>query len=142
MHDEIQDIYEAIFDRIILGLTLISLMTALIALFTGGIASPWFIRAVALLLVAIVAFGLRLFGKFMAAAYLLVLELLGLVVEMLLRPGAFNSFVPYLLIPIAIISGLLFSPLVRLRDVPTEPIGSAPDELVSIGVTAEVPDPV
>jgi hypothetical protein len=37
---------------------------------------------------------------------------------------------------------LLFSPLVRLRDVPTEPIGSAPDELVSIGVTAEVPDPV
>jgi signal transduction histidine kinase len=112
MHDEIQDTYEAIFNRIIRGLILISLVAGLITFFTDGVASPWFIRAGAVLLLAVVAFGLRLFGKFIAAASLLMLELFGLMVELLLRPGAFTGFAPYLLVPIVIITGLLFSPLV------------------------------
>jgi signal transduction histidine kinase len=114
MHDELHDAYQETFDRIMLGLGLAGLITGLAALFLDGLASPWFIRAVALLVVALVAFGLRLFGKIVVASYVLVLELIGLVAEMFLHPGAVATFVPYLLIPILMITGLFLPPLATL----------------------------
>ena len=114
MTDEVRQINNQILTRIILGLVAIGLITGLIVGLTDGVFSPWFIRAMALLVIAAIVFVLRLAGRFMVASYVLVLELIGLTVEMFLTDGAIASFVPYLLIPIVLIAGFLFSPLATL----------------------------
>lgn len=110
MNDEVRQIREEIFTRIVLGIVLIGLVMGIAALLKDGFSSPWFVRAVALLLIAGIAFVIRLFGRFVVASYVLVLELLGLVIEMLLQPGTIAGFIPYLFIPIITIAGFLLSP--------------------------------
>jgi TolB protein len=110
MHDEVQDAYEATFARIILSMVLISLVTGLVVFFSGGITSPWFIRAVVLLIVAAVAYSIRLSGKTLIASYLLVLALFGLLAELFLHLGAITGVAPYLFIPVVAIASLLLKP--------------------------------
>lgn len=114
MTDETRQINDEILNRIILGLVAIGLISAFIAALADGFSSPWFIRAMALLVIAAVVFVLRFVGRFVVASYVLVLELIGLMVEMFLTDGAITSFVPYLLIPIVLIAGFLLSPLAAL----------------------------
>jgi len=114
MNDEVRQLREEIFNRIILGVILIGLVIGLIILVTDGVSSLWFMRAMIGVVVAVIAFILRLTGRLVVASYVLVLALIGLVVEMFLQSGAMTNFTPYLFIPIAIIAGLLFTPLATL----------------------------
>jgi signal transduction histidine kinase len=114
MNDEVRQIREEIFNRLILGIVLIGMMTGIVAVLTGGLASPWFIPAVFLLLAAVVAVAVRLFGRLVVASYVLVGSLVVLVVGMFLQPNAVSSFIPYLLIPVVVIAGFLLSPLATM----------------------------
>ncbi len=111
MSDEVQQIQAEIFNRVILGLVLIGFVTATVSYALVGFSSPWFIRAVALLIVAVVAYGLRYLGRLLVASYVLVVELVGLVAEMFLHPSSITSFIPYLVIPVVIIAGFLLNPV-------------------------------
>ena len=114
MDDEVRQIREEIFSRIVFGLMVLGLIAGLIAVVAGGFGSPWFIRAIILVLAAITALIIRLSGRIVVASYVLIILLVGLVAEMFLHPGAVSSFVPYLLIPVVAISGFLLSPLATL----------------------------
>ncbi|MBN1221363.1 MAG: PD40 domain-containing protein [Anaerolineae bacterium] len=109
MNDETQQMREMLFDRIVLGLILVGVITALSSLAIGGFASPWFYRAIALIIVALVAFGLRRVSQFVVAAYVLVLELFGIVTAIFIQAGTIG-FIPYLFVLIIIIAGLILSP--------------------------------
>ncbi len=111
MNDEVRQIHEETFNRIVLGIVLISLVAGVMVFMNDGITSPWFIRAVALLIVAGVAFVIRLFGRLVVASYALVLELVGFVGEVFLQTETIANFIPYLLIPIVVIAGFLLDPL-------------------------------
>lgn len=110
MYDEVRDAYEAIFVRITMSLVWISLILGLVLFFSSGVTSPWFIRAVALLTVAVIAYILRLFGQTIIASYLLALELFGLLAEIFLHPGAITGAAPYLWIPVVALASLLLNP--------------------------------
>lgn len=111
MNDEIHQIRLEIFVRVLLGLVVIALVMAGVGLLTEGLSSSWFIRAIAILIVTVVAFVLRRFGRLVIASYVVVLQLLGLIAEMLLQSDAIYGAAPYLFIPVVIISGFLLSPL-------------------------------
>ena len=110
MDDEVRQVYQDSFNHIILGLSFIGLVGGVIALIIEGPTSPWFLRAMALLLVVVVALILRRAGQFVVAAYLLVLELISIVAGMLLQANALTGFIPYLFIPIIIMASLILSP--------------------------------
>jgi TolB protein len=114
MDDEVQQTSQEAFDQIVLGLALIGLAGGAIAWVMDGFSSPWFLRSIALLLIILVAFILRRVGQFVIAAYVLVLELLGLVVGMFFEANTLTSFGPYLLIPIIIIANLILTPNVTI----------------------------
>ena len=107
--DETRQMRERLFDRIVLGLTFIGLVTALIALVTSDFSSSWLFRGIAVTIVALVAFGLRRVSQLVVAAYVLVLELIGIAAGILLQTSTIG-FTPYLFIPIIIIAGLILSP--------------------------------
>jgi signal transduction histidine kinase len=107
--NETRQMRERLFDRIVLGLTFIGLVTALIALVTSGFSSPWLFRGIALMIVALVAFGLQRASQLVVAAYVLVLELIGIATGIFLQTSTIG-FTPYLFIPIIIIAGLILSP--------------------------------
>ena len=113
MNDETRQMQEKLFDRIVLGLALIGLISALSALVISAYSSPWFFRALALVIVALVAFGLRRVSQFVVAAYVLILELLGITTAILIQSNALG-FIPYLFIPVIVIAGLLLSPVATL----------------------------
>ncbi len=108
MNDETQQMRERLFDQITGGLAMIGLVLALSTLVMGGLSSPWFWPAIALIIVALVTFGLRRVSQLVVAAYVLVLELTGLVAALLIRANTF-SFIPYLFVPIVVIAGLTLS---------------------------------
>lgn len=110
MNDETKQLREQTFNQIVLGLMLVGLGGAVMAIGLAGFSSPWFLRALALLIVALVAFLLHRTGRFMVAAYVLVLEMTGLVAGMLLQPNTIFGIVPFLFIPIVIIAGFLLTP--------------------------------
>lgn len=114
MNDEILQINKETFDRIILAIILISLAAGGTVLFTAGVFSPWFALCASLLLMAIIAYVIRLVGRLVVASHVLVLELIGLVVAVIFRAGTVSGIALYLFIPIAMISGLLLSPIVTL----------------------------
>ena len=109
MNDETRQMRERFFDHIVLGLAIIGLITAMSSLVMGGFSSPWFYRAIALIIVALVALGLRRVSQLVVAAYVLVLELFAIVIAIFLQASTLG-FIPYLFIPIIIIAGLLLSP--------------------------------
>ena len=113
MNDETRQMRERLFDHIVLGIALIALVAGLSTWVMGGVSSPWFIRSVALLIVALVAFGLRRVSQLVVATYVLVLELIGLVAAVLIQANTV-SFIPYLFIPIIVIGGLNLSPVVTI----------------------------
>ncbi len=110
MDDEVQQTSQEIFDHIILGLAGIGLAGAIIAWAVAGFASPWFLRLITLGIIVLVAFILRRVGQFVIAAYVLVLELLGLVAGMFFEVDPLTGFAPYLFIPIIIIASLILTP--------------------------------
>ncbi|HXV98761.1 MAG TPA: HAMP domain-containing sensor histidine kinase, partial [Anaerolineae bacterium] len=110
MDDDVREVYQDSFYQIILGLGLIGLVGGLIALFMAGPASPWFLRAIALIVVVVVAFLIRRAGQHVVAAYTMVLELIGIVAGMFLQANTLAGFTPYLFIPIIIIASLILSP--------------------------------
>lgn len=114
MNDEVRQIQEETFRRIVLGIAVIGLIAAVTIFLIDGILSPWFIRAVALIVVAGVAFVVRLFSRLVVASYVLVLQLVGLFAELFLQPEATATFIPYLLIPIIAVSGFLLNPFATL----------------------------
>jgi signal transduction histidine kinase len=114
MNDDMQQIHEETFDRIVYGLGLLGLIGTIAAFAFGGFSSPWFLRALALLIVTLIAYLLRRSGQFAVATYVLVLELVGVVAGIFLQTGATSAFVPYLFIPIMIIAGLLLNPAATL----------------------------
>ncbi len=114
MNDEVRQFQEEIFKRVVLGITVIAMALALAIWIVAGVSSPWFYRAVALLLIAGVTFIVRRFDRLVVASYVLVLQLIGLVIGMFLQAGAITSFVPYLFIPIVVIAGFLLIPLASL----------------------------
>ncbi len=111
MNDEVRQIQEELFNRIVLGIALIGLFLGIFVLITDTLTSPWLIRAVALLLVAGVSSIIRLFGRLVVASYVLVLQLFGLVVEISLSATTITTFSPYLFTPVAVIAGFLLSPM-------------------------------
>ncbi len=111
MNEDMKQIQEETFNRIILGIAVVGLVVGVIVLTVEGISSPWFIRAIALLFIAGGAFLVRTFSRLVVASYMLVLQLVGLVMESLLHVNAVTSFTPYLLAPIIVISGLLLNPI-------------------------------
>ena len=113
-NDEMRQIHREAFDRIILGLLLISLVGGAIALISSGVSSAWFIRSSALLAMTLIAFALRRAGQFVVAAYVLVLELIGLVVGIFFQANTVTSFIFYLFIPIIIITELILTPMATL----------------------------
>ncbi|MBN1992552.1 MAG: PD40 domain-containing protein [Anaerolineae bacterium] len=113
MNDETRQMREMLFDRIVFGLILVGLITALSSLVIGGFSSPWFFRAIALMIVALVAFGLRRVSRLVVAVYILVLELFGIATAIFLQSSVVG-FIPYLFIPIIIIAGLLLNPLATI----------------------------
>ncbi|MBE7468315.1 MAG: hypothetical protein DPW09_20540 [Anaerolineae bacterium] len=114
MDDEVREAHQEAFDHIILGLTLLGLAGSGLTFILLGPTSLWFLRAIALLAVVLIAFVLRRAGQFVVAVYVLVLELIGLVAGAFLQTDVFTSFIPYLFIPIIIIAGLILSPPVTL----------------------------
>src|SRR5688572_1125887 len=111
MNDEVRQIREEAFDYIILGGIALSLVAGLGLLIAEGPASAWFVRVMALLLSLIIAGVIRFTGKSVLAAYVLVVELVGLMAETFLHTSTITSFVPYLLIPIMLIASIFFTPL-------------------------------
>lgn len=114
MENEVREAQEEAFDYITLSLGIIGLAGGTLALILEGPASLWFLRFIALLAVVLIAFVLRRTGQFAMAAYVLVLELIGLVAGMFLQTNPFTGFIPYLFIPIIIIAGLILSRAVTL----------------------------
>jgi len=114
MDDEVYEAHQEAFDHIILGLTLLGLAGSGLTFILLGPTSLWFLRAVALLAVVLIAFVLRRAGQFVVAGYVLVLELIGLVAGAFLQTDVFTGFIPYLFIPIIIIAGLILSPPVTV----------------------------
>lgn len=114
MNDDLQQIREEIFDRIILGLALVGLFGSLATFVVGEFSWTWFLRWMALLVVTLIAFLLRRNSQFAVAAYVLVIELIGVVAGIFLQPGLIIGFTPYLFIPIIVIAGLILSPLATL----------------------------
>jgi signal transduction histidine kinase len=114
VENEVREAQEEAFDYITLTLGLIGLAGGVFALILEGPASLWFLRFIALLAVVLIAFVLRRTGQFAMAAYVLVLELIGLVAGMFLHTNSFTGFIPYLFIPIIIITGLILSRPVTL----------------------------
>ncbi len=110
MDDEEQQIRQELFDQILVGLGLLGLVGGLIALGVEGLGSPWFLRAMALLVVILVAYLLHRSGHYVVAAYVLVLELAGLVIGLYFQATTLKEPVPYLFIPIIIITGLILEP--------------------------------
>lgn len=113
MTNETREMQKKLFDRIVLGLALIGLISALSALAMGGYTSPWFFRALALIIVALVAFGLRRVSQYVVAAYVLVIQLLGIVTAIFLQANNFG-FLPYLFIPVVVVAGIFLSPIATL----------------------------
>jgi signal transduction histidine kinase len=109
MNDETRQMRERLFDRIVLGLTFIGLVTVLVTSIMSGLSSPWLFRGIALMIVALVAFGLRRVSQLVVAAYVLILELIGIATGILLQTSTIG-FTPYLFIPIIITAGLILSP--------------------------------
>src|SRR5262245_58913689 len=114
MDDDVREVYQDSFDQIILGLGLIGLVGGLTALFIAVTTSLWFLRAIALIVVVVVAFIIRRAGHYVVAAYALVLELIGIVAGMFLQADTLTGFTPYLFIPIIIIASLILTPNVIL----------------------------
>lgn len=114
MNDEILQIYKETFDRIVLGIAALSVFAGVAVFFTSGAASPWFALCGSVLLMAIIAYIIRLAGRLVAASYVLVLELIGVVVAVIFRSEITSTIAPYFFIPIVIIAGLLLSPFATL----------------------------
>ncbi|MCL4302761.1 MAG: PD40 domain-containing protein [Anaerolineae bacterium] len=114
MENEVREAQEEAFDYITLSLGIIGLAGGMLALILEGPASLWFLRFIALLAVVLIAFVLRRTGQFAMAAYVLVLELIGLVAGMFLQINSLTGFIPYLFIPPIIIAGLILSRAVTL----------------------------
>ncbi len=109
MDNDVRQAHQEAFDYIILALGLIGLAGGAVAFLMAGPASLWFLRSIALVAVVLIAFVLRRAGQFVVAAYVLVLELIGLVAGAFLQANTFTGFVPYLFIPVIIIASLLLS---------------------------------
>lgn len=107
--NEVEQIYDETLTRIMLGLIVVAMIMGTGALIMEGLASPWFFRAVALLIVAVVTFVIRATGRVVVAIYIFVFQLVGLIAEIFLSPNALTTFAPYLLIPLAVIAGTLLN---------------------------------
>jgi hypothetical protein len=114
MIDEMKQLKEQLFNAIVIGLSLVGLGGGLLAVWIEGFASPWFLRSVALFGLALIAFALYKSGRFMMAAYFLILELIGIVVGMFLQTNLSNGLVAYLFIPLIIMAGFLLTPVAIL----------------------------
>ncbi|MCB9098947.1 MAG: PD40 domain-containing protein [Anaerolineales bacterium] len=105
--NEVEQIHDEALARIVLGLVVIAVIIGVGAFTIEGVASPWFLRAVALLTVATITYLVRISGRVVVAGYTLVFQLLGLIAEIFLSPSVLTSFAPYLLIPLAVVAGIL-----------------------------------
>ncbi|MCB0162872.1 MAG: PD40 domain-containing protein [Anaerolineae bacterium] len=105
--NEVEQIYDEALTRIVLGLIVVAVVVGAGALLIEGFASPWFLRAVALLIVAAVTYIIRATGRVVVAIYIFIFQLVGLIAEIFLSPNALATFAPYLLIPLAVIAGTL-----------------------------------
>ncbi|MCB0208816.1 MAG: PD40 domain-containing protein [Anaerolineae bacterium] len=112
--NEVEQIYDEILARVVLGLVVIGLIIAIAALTLGGTLSPWFIHGVALIIIGAFTFIFRMIGRVVVAAYILIFQLIGLIAEIMLQVDVLTSFIPYLLIPVAVIAGMLFDSTVAL----------------------------
>ena len=97
--------------RIIQGLMVAGLAVGLISLLADGGGSAWLILAAGLLVGTGTAYVLNSVGQFVVAAVVLVVVLVSTVAGMLLHPNAPISFVPYLFVPIVVLTGLILPPL-------------------------------
>jgi signal transduction histidine kinase len=89
----------------------LGLVASLMTVIAGEFASPWFLRAIVVVILALVALVLQRVSQFVVASYALVLELLAFVMVILLQTGTTSSTVLYLFIPIVMIAGLILPPL-------------------------------
>lgn len=111
MNDETEQRQEQYLKYIVFGLVLTGLSVGLTFVWFEGFSSPWLLRSLALVVVALIAYALQKAGQFMIAAYTLTLELVGIVAGMFLQPGTTTGLTPYLFIPLVLIAALLLSPL-------------------------------
>lgn len=109
--NEVEQIHGDALTRIVLGLAVVGVIIGIGAIFIEGVGSPWFLRAVALLVIAAVTYIIRATGRIVVAIYSLVFQLIGLIAEIFLSPGAVTTSAPYLLVPLAVIAGTLLEPV-------------------------------
>lgn len=107
----IEQVPEDSLQRIIPGLAVAGLAVGLTSLLTGGWSAAWLILAVGLLIGAGTAYVLKSVGQFVVAAVVLVVVLVSTVAGILLHPDAPISFIPYLFVPIVVLTGLILPPL-------------------------------
>lgn len=113
-NDELLQIQKDTFHRILLGIGAVGFITAVNSAILGGFGSAWFLRAVVLLMAAAVAYAVSIFRRVEVASYVLVFQLVVLALAAFLQPDVLNSLIPYLFIPIVIITGTLLKPRVSL----------------------------
>jgi hypothetical protein len=107
----LEQVPEDSLQRIIPGLAIAGLSVGLISLLADGFSSVWLILAAGLLGGAGAAYVLKSVGQFVVAAIVLVVVLVSTVAGMLLHPDAPISFIPYLFVPIVVLTGLILPPL-------------------------------
>jgi len=109
MNDEILQINNQTFNRIVLALMLLGGGAGGAMFFTSGFSSPWFIVCASLLGLTAIAFGIKVLGRLVAASYVLALELAALAAATVLRFGV-DGVAPYFFIPVVLVTGLLLNP--------------------------------
>ncbi len=109
MNDEILQINNQTFNRIVLALVLLGGGAGGAIFFTGGFSSPWFVICASLLVLTLIAFGIKVLGRLVVASYVLALELAALAAATVLRFGV-DGIAPYFFIPVVLVTGLLLNP--------------------------------
>jgi TolB protein len=107
MNDETREIREQLFFQVVLGLTLTGLVSSVVMAWFFGPMSIWFLRAVALVVIALFALVVQKSGRYMVAAYVLIFELMGIILSIWLSPAGVPGFTPYLFVPLIIIASLI-----------------------------------
>lgn len=106
--NELEQAQDEILVRVIGALAAVAFIIGIAGLFTG-FSAGLFLLSLALLAIAGIAYGLRSTGRVVVAAQSLILLLVAFVVAASFQTNSINLIVPYLLIPVAIITGWLLS---------------------------------
>jgi signal transduction histidine kinase len=114
MNDEMEQVSRETFDKIVFGVMIVALLCGAGLLLTLGADTLWFIRAVGLFIIALVAYTIHLTGRLKVAPAVLAAGMIIIILEICCNSIPLPGFVPYLLIPVTIFISFFFNPKVTL----------------------------